>query len=140
LIGGSPAGGNYSGNSVNGNNFNTSIGVGIYPITYSFTDINGCSASETVNLQVINCPTAGINEQVSSGIYVYPNPSFGYLIINVSTNNIGSSYILEDSWGHVLKSGKFESLKENWDISNLASGVYQIKLNESSEVIKLIKN
>jgi len=140
LIGGSPAGGNYSGNSVNGNNFNTSIGVGIYPITYSFTDINGCSASETENLQVINCPTAGINEQVSSGIYVYPNPSFGYLIINVSTNNIGSSYILEDSWGHVLKSGKFESLKENWDISNLASGVYQIKLNESSEVIKLIKN
>ena len=140
LTGGSPVGGSFSGTSVISNSFNTNIGVGVYPIIYSYTDINGCSDSDTENIQVINCPTAGINEQVTSSIYIYPNPSFDYIIVNVSTNYIGSSYNLIDSWGHVLRSGKFESSKENWDITNLASGVYQIKLNKSSEVIKLIKN
>ena len=52
LTGGSPASGTYSGAGVTSNTFNPAIGVGTYAITYSYTDINGCSNSATQSITV----------------------------------------------------------------------------------------
>ncbi|MEH6511550.1 MAG: HYR domain-containing protein, partial [Maribacter arcticus] len=52
LTGGSPAGGTYSGPGVIANTFNPAIGVGTYTITYSYTDLNGCSNSATRSITV----------------------------------------------------------------------------------------
>ncbi|GEM_PF-1260015 len=54
LSSGTPAGGTYSGPGVTGTNFNASIaGVGTHVITYTYTDINGCTNSAT-NTIVVN--------------------------------------------------------------------------------------
>ncbi|HRY31887.1 MAG TPA: hypothetical protein P5531_02855 [Bacteroidales bacterium] len=58
LSGGSPAGGTYSGPGVSGNNFNASLaGVGVWTITYTYSDTYGCSASATNTIEVFTSPT-----------------------------------------------------------------------------------
>lgn len=55
LLGGSPAGGTYSGTGVSGTTFDPqALAQGSYAITYSFTDSNGCSASAIDSISVIN--------------------------------------------------------------------------------------
>jgi hypothetical protein len=54
LTGGSPVGGAYSGTSVTNNAFNSAIGAGTYPITYSYTDNNGCFSTATQSVTIID--------------------------------------------------------------------------------------
>jgi hypothetical protein len=78
LSGGSPTGGTYSGNGVAGNSFTPSTaGVGTHSITYSYTDVNGCSSSATKNIVVNALPAATLIPNPSSGIYCPPpcNPT-----------------------------------------------------------------
>ncbi|OFY84491.1 MAG: hypothetical protein A3F72_13870 [Bacteroidetes bacterium RIFCSPLOWO2_12_FULL_35_15] len=59
LSGGTPVGGIYSGTNVTGTNFNPGLaGVGIHLITYTYTDVNGCTSSDTSSIQVdaTGCP------------------------------------------------------------------------------------
>lgn len=56
---GYPVGGSYSGTGVSGTNFNASVaGVGTHTITYSYTDINGCSGSADKEIVVTAVPSA----------------------------------------------------------------------------------
>ncbi len=62
LSGGLPAGGSYSGDHVSGGNFDpAAAGAGQHTITYTYTDVNGCTNScsftITVNaLPIVTCP------------------------------------------------------------------------------------
>ena len=58
---GSPAGGTYSGTGVTGNSFNPAVGT--QTITYTFTNANGCTASNQTTITVI--PTGAVN----AGLY-----------------------------------------------------------------------
>lgn len=62
LSGGTPSGGSYSGTGVTSGVFNpTTAGVGTFPITYTFTNSNGCTNSATTNLTVNANPTVTFN-------------------------------------------------------------------------------
>jgi|GEM_PF-1112406 len=55
---GTPSGGNWSGTGVSGTDFYVAVaGVGIHDLIYSYTDINGCSASDSVTVSVNAIPT-----------------------------------------------------------------------------------
>lgn len=57
LNGGMPAGGTYIGNGVSAGIFNPmSVGSGMHPIEYLFTDVNGCSNIATTYIQVHSLP------------------------------------------------------------------------------------
>ncbi|HRY34161.1 MAG TPA: hypothetical protein P5531_14445 [Bacteroidales bacterium] len=57
LTGGTPAGGTYSGNGVNGTTFDpVAAGPGSHMITYTYTDGNGCSASASNTVSVFSLP------------------------------------------------------------------------------------
>lgn len=60
LAGGNPAGGTYSGNGVIGGYFHPSVaGIGIHPITYTYTEpITGCAASAVSHINVSSKPVA----------------------------------------------------------------------------------
>jgi Secretion system C-terminal sorting domain/PKD domain len=58
---GSPAGGTYTGIGVTGNSFNPAVGT--QTITYTFTNANGCTASNQTAIMVI--PTGAVN----AGLY-----------------------------------------------------------------------
>lgn len=55
LTGGSPAGGTYSGTGVSGTDFDPAVGT--QPITYTYTDANGCTNEATQTLTVNTAPT-----------------------------------------------------------------------------------
>lgn len=59
LSGGSPLGGTYSGAGVTAGSFNpAAAGAGIHPITYSYTNANGCTDSTSQNITVNPLPAA----------------------------------------------------------------------------------
>lgn len=64
-LGGIPAGGTWSGSGVAGNAFSPgSAGTGTHTLTYSFTDVNGCTSTCTTDitvhpLPVVNCGSYG---------------------------------------------------------------------------------
>ncbi len=51
-ISASPAGGVFSGNGVTGSKFDPSVGVGVYTISYTYEDLNGCSNTATTKITV----------------------------------------------------------------------------------------
>lgn len=81
LLTGTPGGGTYSGTAVTGNNFDPSAaGTGTFIITYSYTDINGCTNSDSVNIFVDLC--TGIQTiSNDNSITIFPNPSTGKFTI-----------------------------------------------------------
>ena len=73
LTGGSPAGGVYSGTGVSNGKFNASIaGAGTQTITYTFTSVNGCSAS--ANSTIFVNPTPTVNQSAFSPTCINSSP------------------------------------------------------------------
>ncbi len=73
LTGGMPEGGAYGGAFVGSGAFNaTQAGVGIYPITYVFTDENNCMNSATADLAVEVC--SAVADPADIALRVFPNP------------------------------------------------------------------
>ena len=70
-------------------------------------------------------------------ISLYPNPVKSELHIQPSTNKDGYYYQIYNMSGQLVKSGKFENGKT--DLSSLISGAYIIRINDSKEVVKIIK-
>ncbi|MFC2111391.1 pectinesterase family protein, partial [Bacteroidota bacterium] len=63
----SPSGGVYSGPGISASLFNPSqANIGFNQIVYSFTDVNSCTGSDTVNTTVVINPTVNISTTLSS--------------------------------------------------------------------------
>jgi hypothetical protein len=81
LSAGSPVGGIYSGNAVTGNSFDPAVaGNGTHDIFYTYTDTNGCTASDTSQVTVDLC-TAVAAASTSPAFSAYPNPFSNSLVI-----------------------------------------------------------
>jgi hypothetical protein len=139
LTGGSPAGGTYSGTSVSNNSFNTSVGIGSYPIMYSFTNSNGCSSTATQNLVVISCASSNVIELIENGIVLYPNPTSDAITIVTNEDLTGKSFIILDVSGRVLSTGTLQGSKTTIQVSSLSTGSYYFNLPETNQILKFIK-
>jgi hypothetical protein len=139
LSGGAPSGGVYSGSSVSNNSFNTAIGSGIYPITYNFSDNNGCSSNATQNLTIIDCSGVGLEDLTENEVSIYPNPTDNIFTIEVSDFIIGQTFAVYDIRGRLLLNGKLNETKTSINVSSFATGTYYVNLPESNKMMKLIK-
>ncbi|MCF8296181.1 MAG: T9SS type A sorting domain-containing protein [Saprospiraceae bacterium] len=64
---GSPTGGTFSGNGISGNIFNPSTaGIGVHSITYSYTNANSCTNSQTQNITVNSLPQVSFSGLATS--------------------------------------------------------------------------
>ncbi|MCB9198522.1 MAG: gliding motility-associated C-terminal domain-containing protein [Flavobacteriales bacterium] len=130
LLGGEPAGGNYSGNGVSNNVFDPSTaGVGVHPITYTYTADNGCQNSvmtnivvestdltATVNVDQLPCSQGGttlsINAKGGNGFLSY-SWSNGTYEPTVQFASEGTYYCyIKDGEGCVAKSDEVEVTDE----------------------------
>lgn len=145
LTSGSPAGGVYSGTGVSSGMFDPAVsGAGMFVITYTVTDTNLCSNSDTASITVDLC--SGIaNTVVFKEISVYPNPANG--IVNIAVNNASFSQLtisIIDIQGKEVYNETDKNISAGYNkqinIEKLAKGVYYIKLNtgNDSKVQKLI--
>jgi PKD repeat protein len=145
LYGGSPAGGIYTGTGVSNGIFDPAVsGVGIFNITYSYTDTAGCANTATRAIEVT--ALAGISNQVKS-FNVTPNPSTGILNVLFATENPSTLQLkVLDQLGKVVfeldRNEPTNQHREQLDLTHLAKGVYFIqattgdKTSSSKFVIK----
>lgn len=80
-----PAGGTFSGTGVVGNTFDPSVsGAGDFTVLYTYTDTNACTSvvNTTVHVQL----PAGIENNLSSALTVYPNPFADFTTIKVGND------------------------------------------------------
>lgn len=127
FIQGSPAGGTYSGTGVTGNQFNpATVGVSSTPVTYSYTNGNGCSGSAQTTVVVDGC--ASISENELDFILVYPNPSTGSFTISSGEVNMNSVKVYNALGQVVYEVSGLQTSKQDVDLKNMAKGVYTLRV------------
>jgi hypothetical protein len=134
LSGGSPSGGVYSGPGVSNGEFNpATAGGGLHPITYTYTNANGCSGSETVAYEVAVC--TGVEAEKETLLKITPNPAFGDVYLQLTGNSAGTQPValyLTDASGRVVLKSQVQAseLQKGYllDLSRFANGYYLITL------------
>ena len=127
LTGGSPSGGTYSGTGVSSGSFDPAAsGAGSFPITYTYSDANGCSGTAQSTIIVDPCLSVKENEQWNMS--VYPNPSVGK--IEITSDVPYSNLKMVDAQGKLIfdmEIDQFESVK-TIDLSAYANGHYTLQI------------
>jgi len=114
LTSGNPSGGGYSGNGVTSNTFDpASANLGVNQIIYSYTDVNGCSASAISSIAVNGLPQLSVSSistycdndnsfglsfvSPSGGVYAGANITNGVFNPSVGAGSYPFTYTLVDS-------------------------------------------
>jgi hypothetical protein len=108
--------------------------------TVTGTNTNSCSASVVITQSVSAC--TGLNNNVAStiGTVVYPNPNKGLFTIELNNGSVKTIEVI-DQTGRIVLTNTSSNDKIDFNISNLANGVYYVKVqsNNTVEVIKIVK-
>jgi hypothetical protein len=127
ITGGSPLNGIYSGTGVSGGFFDPAVaGLGVHIITYSYTDMNGCTSSNSVNFNVDNCISLN-SLQNKSQLTIYPNPSIGS--VNIESTILIESVQIHSELGQVLFDFNVNN-QPNFTIptTNISKGTYTLRI------------
>ncbi|MGJ8743094.1 endonuclease [Polaribacter sp.] len=108
--------------------------------TYTTSEWDVLDKDTVDGIGVYDSNTASVHDNALNNIKLYPNPTTGNtLYISTSENTNVSIYNL---LGKVVKTATITKTKNNLDISNLAKGIYIVKMNIKNATTskKLIKN
>jgi len=109
-----------------------------------YTTINGSGYSSAQGVQQaynISIVTASKEEAaIKIGLAVFPNPVTDLLILSVSdTELLGLNYELTDNKGLSIQKKKMESKEMDISMSNLADGIYYLRISETGSELKTFK-
>lgn len=99
----------------------------------------GTSVKGGAYIRCLSDNLVGINETDLKQINIFPNPATSELTIYIPANMITSSYRIYDLSGKQLQQGLIENSLTPINISELENGIYTIKLDNSSEIHKIVK-
>jgi hypothetical protein len=122
LSGGTPAGGEYTGNGVTGSVF-TPTAAGTETITYTYTDLNECSGTASQTIEVNDC--AGLDESALAAITVSPNPASDVIVITTEAEDVSYSVVSEEG-KMVVAPTAIQGSVEIISVAHLADGMYFI--------------
>lgn len=110
--------------------------------TVTGTDASGCVNTTTVS-QVTSLCTGinSIDSNVAASIFLYPNPTNGLVQINVPQELFGNTIVLTNTFGQVIETGIIEKTIIDYNLQNLATGIYfiQVKTSNGTASKKVIK-
>lgn len=139
-LSGTPAGGTFSGTSVTGNEFDPSVGAGTYTVTYTYTDGNGCEASDDLTVTVDGCASIDEND-LNKGVIIMPNPATDFVDVVLEGTNTLNSIQVTSAEGKVVEvsTSSIDAATTRVDLNNVSNGTYLIKLNTSNgQVIRRV--
>jgi PKD repeat protein len=126
LTGATPAGGTYAGSGVSAGIFNpAAAGTGTHTITYSYTDLNGCSNSDQTDIIVNDC--ASIEDLNEAYVSVYPNPANSIVTV-VSSDEQITMIEIYDATGRLVNRLSTNADEIAVDVSEYANGIYSINI------------
>lgn len=136
---GDPLGGEYSGNGIIGTSFHPGLaGIGVHPITYSYTDGNGCVSSDTSYIEVYD--DLGVQTGYFNLCRVYPNPF--HSSIHIEIYEPVHIYLIDMLGREVFSKETNSSI--SLDLKSLKKGVYNMNVyglqSENKQSMRLVKN
>lgn len=139
LSGASPVGGVFSGNGVTGNDFYPAqAGLGQHIVTYSYTNLYGCTGIGQKTISVVNCTSI---EDLSAleTITLYPNPASNEL--NLSLGNLKAEQVSIYNVEGRLVSKINQPANNSIDIRGLEKGVYiaEVKVRDIIQRVRWVK-
>ncbi|MES2620994.1 MAG: T9SS type A sorting domain-containing protein [Bacteroidota bacterium] len=140
LSGGLPSGGIYSGVGVTSGSTFTQSGLGVYTITYTYTDSIGCSGSNTDQLEVFDCTTTstGINNLTAENLFsMYPNPTKD-VVTFVTDKSAYCSLRILTLIGEEVTGNSFHQ-QMSYSTKDLAPGVYIAEITDLASGAKSVK-
>ncbi|MFM6933919.1 MAG: M14 family zinc carboxypeptidase [Flavobacteriales bacterium] len=124
----------FSGNGVSAANFDPqAAGVGPQTVTVSYTDLNGCTGTDSTVIIVENC--ASITELSAYGVQVFPNPNQGSFTIKGLEQE--SAFAVYDLNGKVIFEGIAHSLNEQVELPKITSGIYYLQATKKGQMAQL---
>jgi hypothetical protein len=142
-LSGSPTGGTFSGPGViPGDEFDpVAAGVGTHNVVYTYTDGNGCAASDTLAITVDVCTGIALNTDLNFAIIPNPATTQCKVIFGNDMNDVQIN--ITDIQGRTIKALSPNSVKADapvyLDLHDIAPGTYLIQVNtvNSQSVQKL---
>jgi subtilisin family serine protease len=123
---GTPAGGVYSGTGIIGTSFHPTLsGPGSFTITYTITDANGCTFSDSSVIEVVD--PNGI-EEMDASWSLYPNPTEETLMIRGLTQPQPLE-IFDVSGRKIIEITAYKD-GDLIDATHLSNGIYQISIQQ----------
>jgi uncharacterized delta-60 repeat protein len=114
------------------------------PLYYQIEVVNpiNCDPTKILNYgvsksNIVNNGQIGLNEEITSTLLVYPNPTNANLTLEVSHDLIGKIYFFTDFAGRIIYQGKINSLKEQIDLQAVSTGSYFLQIE--GKAIKVVK-
>jgi hypothetical protein len=134
---GLPAGGTYTGDGITTNIFYpAAAGVGSSIVTYTYVDVNDCSASAQTTIAVNDC--AGIDEKELSSFTLFPNPNNGQFKV-LSSGVAMEHIIIYDAQGKMVFNEAYSGIFSlEFDLNAYSNGVYYIEINSDQEISERI--
>ncbi len=114
--------------------------AGIY--YFAFNDISAASAVATLRIDTTNFTSVlGTNDFLSSKFSVFPNPTTNVINFSNDQNAVVSTVELADLNGRVIKSVKVNATEGQISVSDLATGMYMMKIttDQGVAVKKIVK-
>ena len=123
--------------TVDTNNFSS----GFNNIWIEATNYFGCIASDTITITFSDL--TDIQKLSTNNLTLFPNPSNGFIHINLGENNLNNANIhVLDLHGKLLLSKQITSQKTTINLNNYSKGIYLIKFSNQngSKIYKVIKD
>ena len=131
---GNPSGGVYSGQGVSGNIFDPStLGIGNYLVSYTYTDNNTCSNTSNKTLYVIGC-TGIIDIDNSNEFIVFPNPAKDFIEIHSSKKNIEFEVTIISLDGKIIYTQIANEINSRIPIDKFSDGTYFLRITNKENV------
>lgn len=144
---GTPTGGTFGGVGVTGNTYDPANGqYGTSSITYTVTDVNGCSNTVATTVNLTYC--TGIDEPIfSESVTVYPNPFTNEVFVSFdAAYEYTITISMHDMLGKTVSEQQVQIFAGANEIKldvneNLAGGIYFVELQSLNEnrSFKLVK-
>lgn len=127
-LGGSPAGGIWSGTGVSGMTFDPVVaGQGVFVLTYVYTDsITGCMGMDTASVNVDLC--LNVNNGNSLAFGISPNPNNGSFAIDFGTSQSNAVVELIDATGRAVQTTTVSGSRAIVNCESQPAGIYFVRV------------
>ena len=103
-------------------------------VTYFYTDGNGCSNSDSININVFFCE--GINDPSSAfyNVHVYPVPAGNYVNIDLPKSSAEISMQIFNLEGKLMTEQILSGGANRINMQSISAGVYSLQLKKNGEI------